>query len=280
MKRLDGLRESLRYIEANLHGEVDHDVVAEKACLSKFYYYRLFHIVTGVTLGEYIRNRRMTLAARELQTTQRKIVDIALDYGYGSPEAFSRAFKSVHGLSPTHGRDANVRLKAHPPISFQLQLRGGAEMDYRVEKKDAFQVVGVRKRVTTKKGANFKVIPAYWDEVMKDGTLSKIMQLPEGECKGCYGICLNHDPDKEEFDYAIGVQGAKKGSAFETIHVPGSAYAIFGPVKLDALRDLWQRIFSEWLPATEYQLTGGPEVEYYPPCEGDPVCEVWMPIKQ
>ena len=154
-------------------------------------------------------------------------------------------------------------------------------MDYRIEKKDAFQVVGVYKRVPTADGANLKIIPAYWEEVTRDGTLSKIMELPRGDSQGCYSLCMNSDADTGEFDYVIGVQSAEKGG-FTAFQVPESTYAIFGPVKPDALGDLWKRIFSEWLPATEYELSGGPQIEYYPPCDDqrDLVCEVWMPIKK
>ena len=142
MKRLSGIKESIEYIEENLRSEIDFGTAAKKACLSKFYYYSMFQMVTGTTLAEYIRNRRMTLAARELKESSRRIIEIALDYGYSSQESFTRAFKNVHGITPAQARKSSSPIKAYSPISFQLQLKGDVEMEYKIAKKTSIEIGG------------------------------------------------------------------------------------------------------------------------------------------
>lgn len=278
MNWLNRFNASLKYIEEHLKAHVDIDVVAEKACLSKFYYYRMFQMVTDMSLGEHIRNRKMSLAAVEIQSTDRKIIDIALDYDYGSAEAFSRAFKAVHGVSPIHARKQKVKLKAYPPISFQLQLKGVVEMEYRIEKKETFEVMGFAQKFSSANGENYKDIAKLWSNVMKDGTFNKL--LLDGGNQGCYGICMNHDAQSELFDYAIAVNHCDGHEDYKNITIPAGEYAIFGPVDVEVLPETWKRIYAEWLPATEYELTDDPQIEYYPPNDGEVTCEIWMPIKK
>jgi len=282
MRWLNRFKESLEYSEDNLHGDIDHNIVAQKTCLSKFYYYRMFRIVTGLTLGEYIRNRRMSLAAKDLKKSDLRIIDIAIDYGYGSQEAFSRAFKSVHGISPSQAKKPGINLKAYPPISFQLQLKGDVEMDYKILKKDKIKLIGESRKVSTEGGQNLKQIPLFWTEVMKDGTFDEILKLTESETyDGSFGICMEFDTEGSEFEYIIGVASPKKSAKFSNRTVPAGTYAVFGPVSLDDIQPLWKRIFSEWLPATDYEIANGPQVEYYPNNEDDKcTCEVWIPVKK
>ena len=282
MKRLSGIKESIEYIEENLRGEVDFDTVAKKACLSKFYYYSMFQMVTGTTLAEYIRNRRMTLAAKELKESGKRIIDIALEYAYSSQESFSRAFKSVHGITPAQAKKPSAPIKAFPPISFQLQIKGDVEMEYKITKKQAVNLVGISRKITSAGGENFKMIPKFWDDSMKDGTYQSLCKLTSSEeYPGCFGICMNFDEANDIFDYVIAVGAKKAEGEFKEFTIPESTYAIFGPVPVKDVQTLWKRIFSEWLPATEYEISYGPQVEYYLPSDDDTVpCEVWMPIKK
>ena len=281
MNRLNSIKASLDYIEDNLRGEVDLSLAAKKAALSKFYYFSMFQIVTGMTLSEYIRNRKMTLAAREIKEGGGRILDIAVAYGYGSQEAFSRAFKSVQGITPAQARRPDARLKAYPPISFQLQLKGDVEMDYKIVKKDAVPLIGMNRKFTSEDGSNFREIPLFWQEAMQDGSYQKLCALSDSrEYPGCFGICMDFDEETDVFDYVIAVSAPKSGGDFNEFTVPADTYAVFGPVPLAELQNLWKRIFSEWVPATEYEISYGPQVEYYPPASDDSVpCEVWIPIK-
>ena len=282
MKRLNGFKDSLEYIEDNLRGDIDYDIVARKAMLSKFYYFRMFQIVTGTTLAEYIRNRRMSLAAKEIKETGRRILDIALDYGYGSQEAFSRAFKAVQGMTPAEARKPAAKLHAYPPISFQLQVKGDVEMDYSIVEKDSVNLSGISRSISSQGGENFKEIPIFWQETMKDGTWQKLMPIADDQkYPGCFGVCMNYDNGQERFDYVIGVSPKSESEELQSFTIPADTYAVFGPVAVSEVQDLWKRIFSEWLPATEYEISDGPQVEYYPPTGDESViCEVWIPIKK
>ena len=282
MERFECLKNSLKYIEDNLRGEVDHSIAAKKACLSKFYYYRMFGIVTGMSLSEYIRNRKMSLAAKEIKESDRRIIDIAMDFGYSSQESFSRAFKSVHGISPSMAKKPGINLKAFPPISFQLQLKGDVEMEYKIEKKNAINLIGIDKSVTSKDEENFEIIPKFWQETIQKGELGKIMSLADmSKASGCFGVCMNYAEKENKFDYVIGAAGNDGKGVFNTYTIPSASYAVFGPVPVEEVKDLWKRVFSEWLPATDYEITDGPQVEYYPATQdGSVICEIWIPVKE
>ena len=131
MKWLDKLNQSIEYIENNLEGNIDYEKAAKLACCSTYHFQRMFSYIAGVTLSEYIRNRKMTKAAVDLQNGK-KVIDVSLKYGYDSPTAFNRAFKKVHHVSPSAARKEGAFLKSYSPISFKLTIKGVEEMEKRV----------------------------------------------------------------------------------------------------------------------------------------------------
>lgn len=147
MDTLRRLNEALNHIEEHLMDVVDMKEISRIACCSEYHFTRMFSFLSGVTLSEYIRRRRLTLVAMELSHSDSKIIDIALKYGYTSPDSFSRAFQSMHGTTPSEARNHGPSLKAFPRMTFQLTIQGGSEMNYRIEDKEAFRIVGIRKRV-------------------------------------------------------------------------------------------------------------------------------------
>src|SRR5690625_2304307 len=144
MDVLKGFNQALDYIEEKLESEIDLKVVADQAYVSEYHFKRLFSLLAGVTLSEYIRRRRLTLAAQEIKDPGSKVIDVALKYSYQSPDAFTRAFHNFHGVTPTEARQGNHNLKAYPKMHFQLTIQGGVEMNYRVIEKEPFKVVGVK----------------------------------------------------------------------------------------------------------------------------------------
>ena len=142
MDWLEQLNNAMRYMEDHMEGELDLKQVAKIACCSVFHVQRMFSYMAGVPLAEYIRRRRMTKAAFDLQNTKEKVLQIALKYGYDSPTAFNRAFQSIHGVTPSTARQEGVVLKAYQPISFKITIRGEVEMKYRIEHHNAFRIVG------------------------------------------------------------------------------------------------------------------------------------------
>jgi len=172
MEWLDSMNEAMAYIEAHLsdrNNGIDYVEIAKAACCSSFHFQRVFPFITGITLSDYISRRRLTLAAFDLQTSDIKVIDVALKYGYESPEAFSRAFKLLNGVMPISARDNGTILKTFPRLSFQIMIKGDTEMNYRIEEKEAFEIFGLELKTNTVNGQCFKDIPAFWEACEKDG---------------------------------------------------------------------------------------------------------------
>jgi len=293
MEWSERMNAAIDYIEENLAAEIDFNEAAKRACCSTFHFQRIFFVVTGVTLAEYVRRRRLTQAARELTSGKIKVIDIAMKYGYDSPDAFTRAFRNLHGVTPQAARQPGVTLTAFPRVSFHIALKGGNDMDYRVIEKPAFDVIGKARKFTTVNGENLIKVPQFWDEFVHDENGDKVlMELTQGKpgpVTGAVelGICYISEDIKnmEEFYYGICVEKPDKPvpAGFEVIHIPAATWAIFesiGPMP-KAIQDVTVRIFQEWFPSTGYEHDAKPELEVYLP--GDPDspdyrCQVWMPI--
>lgn len=288
MDWLGQLNEALNYIEAHLDEEIDMDRLAQIACCSSFHFQRMFSYMANVTLAEYIRRRRMTRAAFDLQNTKEKIVDIALKYGYDSPTAFNRAFRGVHSIAPSAARHEGVALKAYPPISFKITIRGEAEMNYRIEKREAFRIVGPKMESTwtPEKQEAFQQVPAFWAEQAQKGIIPQLLPLMDGDPMGVLGVSVGDWQQAGRFEYYIAVasgQDAPEGmSAYE---VPACTWAIFeckGAMPA-AIQQMQERIMTEWFPNSGYQYADAPDIEQYG--EGDQssedyVCWIWVPVKK
>nr|WP_155669444.1 GyrI-like domain-containing protein [Ornithinibacillus caprae] len=261
--------------------EIEH--IAKVACMSKFHYQRTFHILTGVTVAEYIRKRRLTFAAQELNQTNQRVIDIALKYGYETPESFSKAFRKVHGLSPSAAKNRGQPLKAFSRLSFQIQIKGDVEMDYKIIEKDAFRIVGKGIRVTTREGENLRKIPEFWEETKRSKFGMDLANLSGS--MGVLGVCLDFDQQQEEFTYFVAIEETEQApEEWEAKEITASTWAVFEAVGAlpHSIQNVWQRIFSEWFPSTGYEHSDAPEIEVYP-IEGnvndeDHRCEVWIPI--
>ena len=276
------LNEAVAYIEDNLTNEISYEKVAQIACCSTFHFQRMFSYIADVPLSEYIRRRRITLAAFDLQSSNEKIIDIALKYGYDSPTSFNRAFQNVHGVSPTEARKIGVSLKAFPRISFKITIKGDAEMNYKIVTKDAFKIVGVKKHYNMSIEESFAKVPLFWQKTVESGIVPAILALLGKEPYGLLGVstCMNG----KDFDYYIAVATDKdtpEGMVDYTI--PECTWAVFECVGAmpTAIQELQKRIVTEWLPTSGYEYANAPDVEVY--FEGDQQaanyrCEVWLPI--
>lgn len=203
MEWLDRMSNAMEYVETHLSDTIDYDIVARIACCSTYHFQRMFPFITNVSLSEYIRRRRLTLAAFELQQSGTKVIDIAFKYGYESPEAFSRAFKKMHGVMPMSARDKGVTLKAYPRLSFHISIRGDVEMNYRMEEKQAFEMFGVTTVVNNDGDHPFIDIPAFWTTCVADGTVDRIRTAAGlGENAQIHGMLYNKQGG--EFSYMIG----------------------------------------------------------------------------
>ncbi len=282
MDWLECLNEAMQYIERNLQGEIDLETAARTARCSTFHFQRMFSYIADMPLSEYIRRRRMTMAAMDLQDGGEKVIDVALRYGYDSPTAFNRAFQSVHGIAPSSARKKGTCLKAYPPISFKIMIKGEAEMNYRIEKREAFRIVGIKEKFISGIEESFAKVPKLWQKAHKDGVISKLCGLINREPFGVIGLCT-YAPS-QNFDYYIAVSTDKAApDGMEEFTVPEATWAIFECVGAmpDAIQSLQKRIVTEWLPSSGYEYANAPDIELY--FEGDQFsdnykCEVWLPI--
>jgi AraC family transcriptional regulator len=288
---------AISYIEENLAGEVNLNEAAKTACCSLYHFQRMFFAVIGVTPAEYARRRRLTLAARELKAAGTKVIDVALKYGYESPEAFNRAFRNVHGISPRAAREPGVKLIAFPRVSFYISLKGGTDMDYTISEKPAFEIVGKSKRTPSKVYNGFVIDPETWDKLWYEcwqkydqvGEYDAVKKLAGGKPgpvtgAACLGVC-SIDNDMQGYSYAIGVEKTVESipKGLEIIRVPAGAWAIFESVGAfpKAIHDLEDRIFRDWFPSTGYEHAMRPELEVYLPGDRSSPeyrCQYWMPI--
>lgn len=290
MDWIQGIQRAIDYLEMNMTEEIDFEEVAKQAYSSSFHFQRIFHILCGFSLGDYIRMRRLSLAGEELSKGNTKIIDTAMKYGYDTPESFSRAFTRFHGITPSEAkRGGNV--KVFTPLSVKLILTGGSKMDYRIEKRDAFQVVCKRKRIGKPQAANATPdITAMWQEYGADGTLDRLIRcIPENTVmKGLLGICFSSELNAKQFPYGIGVEydGRNVDEDFEIVTIPAHTYAVFtskGKMP-DAFIDTYHRIVTEFFPQSfQYEYAESVEFEVYSSADvsnPDYECEIWIAIRE
>ena len=272
--------ESIEYMEQHLANEIDYGELGKIACCSTYHYQRMFTYMAGIPLSEYIRRRKMSLAAVDLQQSNAKIIDIAEKYGYRSPTAFNRAFQSVHGIAPSAVKNEGVSIKSFPPIRFQLTIKGAEEMEYRIETKEAFHIIGVAAPLSKELEKNFTIVPQMWQTASMDGTFQKLAALMDTPLKGLLGVSACGDA--EEWKYFIAVASNQTETDFESYEIPASTWAIFsGEGTNQSIQQLEQRIVTEWLPTSGYEYGNAPDIEVYlSPDPNNAKYEVWIPVQK
>lgn len=278
MEWITRLNSAINYIEEHLCDAVDYDEIAKLACCSTYHFQRMFAYMADTTLSEYIRRRRMSRAAADLQDGSQKIIDIALKYGYDSPTAFNRAFKSVHGVAPSKIKMDGVSIKAFPPISFKITIKGAQQMEYRIEKKDAFRIVGISVPLHREMEKNFEEVPKMWAKAAADGTIPKLAGMMNSQPMGVLGVSICND---ENWRYFIAVASDSEiDNTLEEHIVPAATWAIFsGSGEGRSIQELEKRIVTEWLPTSGYEYANAPDIEVY--LNDDPQnaqYEVWIPV--
>ena len=220
----------------------------------------------------------MSLAAVDLQGKNTKIIDVAGKYGYHSPTAFNRAFQSVHGIAPSAVKNEGVSVKSFPPILFKITVKGVEEMNYRIETKDAFRIVGVSVPLHKDIEKNFTAIPMKWQELSMDGTLQRLAGMMDTPPMGVLGISTCNDT--EPWRYYIAVSSTQAADGLEEYTVPAATWAVFpGSGTNQSIQELERRIVTEWLPTSGYEYGNAPDVEVYlNPDPANAQYEVWIPV--
>lgn len=288
MDSLKSMNDALQYLEEQLQYEIDFAEVAKRAYCSEYHFKRMFSFLAGIPLSEYVRRRRLTLAAFELQNSDIKVIDVAVKYGYSSPDSFTKAFQQMHGITPSEARKNGHSLKAFPRMSFQLSVKGGSEMNYRIVEKEAFSIVGLKKRVPLVfEGVNPE-IAAMWQSLTPE-TISELKKLSNIKPSGLISASTNFSErttENSELDHYIGAATTNEcPENLSELKVASSTWAVFeavGPFP-ETLQNVWGRIYSEWFPSSSYEQTEGPEILWN--ADKDTTSptfksEIWVPVKK
>lgn len=278
MEWLQSLNHAIDYMEEHLTDNITCGDVAEHIYISSFHFQRTFNLLTGLTVGEYIRNRRLSLAGQDLLRGQTKVIDVAYKYCYETPESFTKAFSRFHGITPNQAKKEGTVLKSFNRLVIKIKLEGGNIMDYKIVKKEAFRVAA-KTRLFSNETSQVE-IPQFWSEYFQTGLSNKVC--------GMMGICVQSEKDAKAWKYGIGCeeQYAKEmPEGFEILEIPAHTWAIFtciGPMP-KSIQNMWENIYSEWLPQSDYELISDYDIEYY--TEGDNskedyVSEIWIPVKE
>ena len=287
---------ALDFIENNLTEDIELTIVAQKACCSSYNFQRMFSFITGVSLAEYIRRRRITQAAIELQNSNAKVIDIALKYEYESPISFSRAFANINGVTPNEAKQSRTVLKAYPKISFQISIKGEKEMNYRIETKEAFDVFGIE-TVSSLSGEEGFISPAeLWQKSQQNGDYEKLFDssgdLPkfvsQNLCK-IHGVENYRKTEGNTFPYMLCAFLSENSQTndYKIQHIPSQTYAIFPSPKFKwdedftgVLTNLQKRFYSEWLPTANYERVDGANFEIYGGDREYGYIELWYPVRK
>ena len=298
MDWITGMQKAIDYIEANLTEEIDYEKVAAESFSSSYHFQRVFSILCGYTLGEYIRLRRLSLAGVELANGKDKVIDIALKYGYDSPDSFAKAFQKFHGITPSQARADGNTLKSFSRLSIKISLEGGSTMNYRIEEKDEMILTGYKRRFSGIPGERMEQEKEMY---VKTRPLQYILQGLSGDVVKNFDIITNVDDEGYDFYIASqlneycrnnlnkdGVLGEEFAKYYENVTIPKCTYAIFETERCAyptmTFLDLRRKIASEWLPNSGYQLKNAPELVVTHWFEGEKrnqrYRELWIPIEK
>ncbi len=296
LTRMNG---AINYIEKNLADAIDYNNAAKIACCSVYHFQRMFSFITEVPLSEYIRRRRLTLAAFELQNSNVKVVDIALKYGYESPEAFARAFQNMHGGTPTSARYVGVQLKAYPRISFHILVKGDVEMNYRLERSKSAKVFGKSIQVSYHETKQYDDIKDFVKRSIENGVVQNILDAagagpfksisaaPEDNSIRPAGLFVFQENDECTLKFMIAADYPECGinNDFEIIEIPEATWAVFSmtgkgnsEAEPDTITHIWKRL-GEWFQISGYEHSSDiPELEKRFRTKEGYLAEVWIPV--
>lgn len=285
---MERLNRAMALVEQQLEGEVDVRRASQIALMSEHHFRRMFSALAGMPLSEYVRRRRMTIAAASVVSGTEPLQDLAVRFGYGSADAFSRAFRAVHGVGPERARRPGVVLRSQPRLTFTITIEGATTMDYRIVEKDAFMLAGLRTRIPLVHDGVNPVAAAFVEEI-SDEQWTRIADLSDQEPHGALSVHDAISPSREEgttLDYYVAAATTKPVPAdFVALEVPASTWLVLESSGTfpAALQELWPKAFREWFPANPYQSAPGPELivtEYTGDEQTHGRYELWIPVEK
>jgi len=289
MELLTQLNCAVEYIEAHICDDLALGDVSRVTSYSAYHFGRMFYYIAQLPLSEYVRRRKLSLAATELQSGDAKVIDLAVKYGYESADSFTRAFAKQHGVTPTAARQSGAMLTIFPPLSFQIQIKGVQGMNWRIEEREAFEVFGIERvfgNDETERCADF------WTELRENGEIDKLVAAANGDDNAVgedilRAVCGYNQVDGDRFPYLIGAVKTPDCNAegYTVAQVPKSTWAVFRSERMDymgiAMKELFDRAYQEWLPSSGYEWAAAPDLElYYTTADGGFYDECWLPIRK
>lgn len=293
MEWAESLRKAIGFMEKHLLEDIGIDDVADEIHLSSFYLQKGFRIMTGYSIGEYIRYRRLYMAALDIAGGEEKVIELAYKYGYDTPESFTKAFRRFHGISPAQLRNSAGGIHTFLPLKIIVQVQGGNDMDVTIEKMDGFSVIGFERECSFEN--SYQEIPKFWDEFCdkycgknssEDGLQKVVRDYQIGE----YGVCIDDIGKDGKFRYLIA--GAYRGGAvpkectlYEFPDMEWAKFRCIGPMP-GALQSVNSRIFKEWIPGNEeyeFAVAAGANIEWYSMRDtsaADYESAIWIPVKR
>ena len=291
MDLLTQLNHAVKYIEDNIYDDIELEKVAKVTSYSPYHFGRLFYYITDMPISEYIRRRKLSLAAMELQNSKTKVIDVAVKLGYDSADSFTRAFVKQHGVTPSEARRNGVVLKIFPPITFLIKIQGVHGMNWRIEDKEAFEVFGIERIFRNDETSK---VPDFWAECYHAGQYHKLYHDaggvgdPDHEQPGVSvvnAICGYCESGENTFPYMLCAFKTDSciTDGYKIFQVPKTTWAVFRSEEADnpgkQIPDLFRRAYSEWLPSSGYDKTFGPDMEIYYMSDGGKYYEeVWIPV--
>ncbi|MCH5323721.1 MAG: AraC family transcriptional regulator [Eubacterium sp.] len=286
------LQDAVNYIEAHLNENISYEDVARQVYMSGYSFHRTFSLTAGMTVCEYVRSRRLSLAASELQTTDISVIDAALKYGYETPESFSKAFSRFHGVTPKQAKQKGCQLRMFSPLAIKIKLEGGT-MNYRMEKRPAEKFLMYAQHFPNEiVGDGYdSTLSDYWDSCIENGVFKQLERVRTTEKWEVYGICTPSEENSPMFEYGIGVaiDDNTDGEILDKLCAEGFRILETAPSECVVLKcfgedghcinDMWSRFYREFVPQTGYRQTEAPDFEFYRE-GGDCFCELWIPVKK
>lgn len=285
MRIINELNEAINFIEENIFEPITYEDVAKHLHMSNYHFHRIFSLITGITPTNYIRKRRLSLAGQEVETSDVKIIDIAYKYNYETPESFIRAFTRFHGITPNEVKKSSQTLSMFNPLTIKLSIEGGKILNYRLEEKPPFTLLTISKDFKNEiiSDDNNTEISDFWDECRNNKVFNILDKYSNNT--DIYGICAPISKESKTFKYGIGVE-------YSTGNIPNNYYlweidnplwAVFSCIGDDGscIEEMWTRIFSEFLPSSNYELIDSSDFELYSDrLEEGCFCEIWIPVKR
>ncbi|WP_211334623.1 AraC family transcriptional regulator [Vagococcus acidifermentans] len=276
---VDRFNDIVAFIEEHLTEKIDYEEMGKNVGYSPYHLQRLFLMLSNVPISEYIRCRRLACSAHDLLDENNRVTDIAYKYGYSSPTSFNRAFKAFHGITPKDIKKKEHFVKAYPPLSLEVTVKGAAVLDYKIVRTECFRIIGKKIRTTMKEGRSYREIPAFWGELQMNKVIPSILSHMNQAPVGLLGISdYNPNIDDSKFDYYIGVSSTHEaGEGWHELTIAAATWATFKhqgatPEEIQACQC---QIVMDWLPTSGYEFAAGPDLEVY---GEDNTIETWIPV--